>query len=423
MKTISLSIDTNILNKIRQQQSVIIRRSFKLAEQGHSFKSINDLLVPFQNGLDGHIFRCGIEKGIYLAKAHKEIDKLNETETNVIFGSKRHFIRRCKGLITNEQWKELREQPLYSIGQANVKGNRKFRIDYIKRKIIYDNKYTFDIPVLKNNLEIILEELSRKTNNKDLALTYTVSRDTINITFDEQQLECYQKKYVKYDNKPNHRYMGIDLNPNRIGIAIYEPSKGVIGGGDVIFAQQFELTSKKQNIRRNEVSHICDAIYKIMKCYGVSRLGMEDLTIKTKDHGKGRKFNGVVNQWIRQFILNKMKMICDLIGVKFCLIFPGYSSFIGTIRNPGLGDCCGAAAEIARRCAYRKGDFYPSLISTTTIEHQWKEMAGVGYNTWVELYQEFKNRKLGWRSPPDISRSCKMGAHSMRVLVLPSVSN
>lgn len=110
-------------------------------------------------------WRCGIEKGIYLAKAHKEIDKLNEIETNVIFGSKKHFIRRCKGLITNEEWKILREQPLYSIGQANCRGNRKFRIDYLKRKIIYDNKYTFDIPILKNNLEIILEELSRKARS------------------------------------------------------------------------------------------------------------------------------------------------------------------------------------------------------------------------------------------------------------------
>ena len=406
MKTLTIAIDTDILNNIRKQQSCIIRRSYNLACEGLTFKSINQK-IP-QGDLDGHLYRCGIQRGIDLASTKQR---------GIIFGGKKEFVRRCKGLITNEQWKLLREQPIYSIGQANVRGNRKFRIDYERRKLIYNSEIEFDIPLLKNNWEVILEEISRKANNRELSLTFSVSRNSVSITFDEQQLECYQKKYTKYKYKANYRYMGIDLNPNRIGIAIYEPSKKV--GGTVIFAQQYELTSDKQNIRKNEISHICNTIYKVMKHYGVSRVGMEDLSVKVKDHGKGKKFNKLVNFWIRNFIQNKIHMICDLVGIKFCPVYAQYSSFIGTMRNQELGDCCGAAAELARRCAYKKNDFYPKLITISAIEHRWKEMAGAEYDSWIELYREFKNRHVGWRSPPDVCGSYNLGSHSMRVLVRP----
>jgi hypothetical protein len=109
-----------------------------------------------------------------------------------------------------------------------------------------------------------------------------------------------------------------------------------------------------------------------------------------------------------------------LSGCIYCNINPAYSSFIGTLNYPELGDCCGAAAEIARRCAYQKNEFYPKrIIKKSILVHRWKEMAGVEYNSWVELYKEFKKRDLGWRSPPYNSRSSYMGMHSKRLLVYP----
>ena len=186
MKTLTIAIGTTELNNIRKQQSCIIRRSYNLACEGLTFKAINQK-IP-QGELDGHLYRCGIQRGIDLYSTKK---------TGIIFGSKKEFVRRCKGLITNEQWKELREQPIYSIGQANTRGNRKFRIDYERRKLIYNNEIEFDIPVLKNNWEVILEEISRKANNKEIALCFSVSRNSVSITYDEQQLECYQNKYKK----------------------------------------------------------------------------------------------------------------------------------------------------------------------------------------------------------------------------------
>ena len=406
MKTISLAIDSPDLNQIRKIQSGIIKQAYNLARKGHDFKSIK-VLLP-QN-IDGHLYRSGIQKGIDIHTA-----AIATGQEKIIFGGRKNFIRRCKGLISKEEWQELRILPLYSIGQANSQGNRRFRLDYSNRKLIYKdstNEYNFNLPVLKPNWEIILEEISKKSSNNEISLTFTVSKDKVDITYNEELLDCYKSKYQPYKSSKS-RYAGIDLNPNRIGFSIYDTKKK-----EVIYSEQYEFISEDHNKRQNEISHFCNAIFLVMKHYQVSRLGMEELSIKSKDHKKGKKFNKLVNQWIRKFIQDKMRMICRLTGAQFCGICAAYSSFVGTLRNQKLGDCCGAAAEIARRCSYSKTNFYPKLLATTALEHRWKEMAGVVVSNWIELYEAFKIRHLGWRSPPCRVRSSVFGAWSKRLLV------
>jgi hypothetical protein len=304
--------------------------------------------------------------------------------------------------------------PIYSIGQANTKGNRRFRMDYATRTLTYKDQaqeYHFPIPKLKANWEIILEELCHKSNNGEMALLYSVSENMVNITYDESLLECFQKKYRPYKQN-KFRYLGIDLNPNRIGVAVYDTRKQ-----ETIYAEQYEIISDDQNKRLNEISHICDSIAKLMMHYQVFRLGMEDLTIKSKDHGKGKKYNKLVNFWIRNFVKAKMRSICKLMQIQFCGLNPAYSSFVGTLRNPDLGDCCGAASELARRCGYQSTGFYPKLLSRAELVHRWKEMANSVAKTWVDLYEEFKTRHLVWRSPPRGSRSSMYGAWSERLLI------
>ena len=50
------------------------------------------------------------------------------TTPKVIFGTKKLFVERAKGKITNRQWKDARNNQVYSIGQANQKGNANIRI-------------------------------------------------------------------------------------------------------------------------------------------------------------------------------------------------------------------------------------------------------------------------------------------------------
>ena len=403
MKTLSLVVDTANLQPLRTQQTQVIKRAYGLAKQGFDFKAIHRAIPTTQ--LDGHLHRSAIQRGIDLASAK---------QPKVIFGGRKNFIRRCKGLITNDEWKALRVMPLYSIGQANAKGNRRFRMNYATRTLTYkdaDQQYQFQIPILKRNWEVIFEQLCQKAADGKIPLLFSVSANEVHITYDETQLDCYKQKYQQY--KPNKfRYLGIDLNPNRVGVSVYDTRQMA-----PIYAEQYELTSSDQTKRQNEISHVCQSIAKLMKHYQVFRVGMEDLSIKTSNHMKGKRFNKLVNLWIRTFVQSKMRMICHLMNVQFCKIVAAYSSFVGTLRNPDLGDCCGAASELARRCGYQSTGFYPKLLSKAELVHRWKEMADSAAMNWVDLYEEFKTRHVGWRSPPRGSRSSRFGAWSERLLI------
>jgi hypothetical protein len=47
-------------------------------------------------------------------------------------------------------------------------------------------------------------------------------------------------------------------------------------------------------------------------------------------------------------------------------------------------------------------------------------MADVSYNSWIELYQEFKKRRLGWRPSPDKNEGTRCGMYSRRLHIYPS---
>ena len=77
--------------------------------------------------MNAWFIQCSIKEAYQLLKSNKNEDG---NKIKVIFGGKRNFIRRCKNLITREQFLENKKlNPLYSIGTCKpFKGNRFFRI-------------------------------------------------------------------------------------------------------------------------------------------------------------------------------------------------------------------------------------------------------------------------------------------------------
>jgi hypothetical protein len=52
------------------------------------------------------------------------------TIPKVVFGTRKLFDDRAKGKISNQEWKDARDDQLYSIGQANQGGNANVRVDW-----------------------------------------------------------------------------------------------------------------------------------------------------------------------------------------------------------------------------------------------------------------------------------------------------
>ena len=373
-------------------QSPMIRSAYKQASYGLAEISVRaELRERFKSSkLDSWFIQSAVKFGIGQFKADKElgVDKR-------VFGGKKNLRRRNKGLITNEDWKELRLSPLYIIGEAPQKGNRKF--DFLLDKIIFKpwsgEKHEIALPKLRKNYKKIYEQLVRLASEKIIPITVTLTSEFICLSYDEQKL--VENKY-----KPpiKGRYAGIDLNPNYIGISVFD--------GDKLVATKLfnlkELTGKNTNQDKlnHETIEIGHSIGRWLKHLRVSNVFCEELSFSQGDSGIGKDFNRLTkNQWKREKLTASIEKYFKVIYIN-----AAYSSTIGNLNHPNLPDPVAASAEIARRgfeCVVNKSKkFYPDLISKRELEDRWKETEFPDFKNWKELHDFVKKiAKLRYRNP------------------------
>ena len=163
--------------------------------------------------------------------------------------------------------------------------------------------------------------------------------------------------------------MSIDMNPNYIGWSIIDwksDSKfNIIKSGLISIKQLndkelslkgFNSESKERkyitNKRNYETIQIVKSLVNKAIYYKCQIFSIEDLNIESKDSGKGKRFNRLVNnQWNRNGFINNLEKRCNIFGIKLLKVKPEYSSFIGNFlfRSLNLPDPVLSSIEISRR--------------------------------------------------------------------------
>jgi hypothetical protein len=111
------------------------------------------------------------------------------------------------------------------------------------------------------------------------------------------------------------------------------------------------LISHYKNKKDYEVVEIAKSISNLCKHYKVECVGLEKLTMNTKDYGKGRKLNQLLNgSWNRNKFANNLKKRLNILGIKNQEIVCAYSSTVGCLDHSNETDSIAAALEMARRC-------------------------------------------------------------------------
>ena len=431
MQTIKIKYhtDSNNLDVIRDYQDKytnLLRWMYNRVRDGLAEKQ-REKLVKTLNNLD-------ILDSWFIRSVAKQAQWINDTNKDkvVVFGGKKNCIRRAKGLITREEYLEKRRQPLTSIGEAIMYGNRKFRLsDTIDKVVFSPNRYThIDLVFdgLSKNYKKVLTKLYICQETKSLPITYQLSQEYIYIMFDEKQL--YQYKELK---QKTNRVMAIDLNPNYIGWSIVDwissNEFNVIKHGVYslkrINDKQDELNRLKlspedkqkvrlTNKRKNEVMQISKNLINKAMYYQCEMFSVENLDIQSKDNEKGKKFNRLVNSyWVRDKFIQNLEKRCNIFGIKFMKVTPNYSSFIGNVvfRNLRLADMELASVEIGRR-AYefkkqfidkiekqRKNIVFPNEEAFSRLISQSLEELGVNsaFSSLRDLYYFLKKSKIRYR--------------------------
>jgi len=402
VKTIKLPYKSSEdLIPILKQYSSVVRYSYNRFLDNKTEKEIRHLTKSLSNInlLNSWLVQCAIKDGkaIHARSGNKK----------VIFGEKKNFILRCRGKISKEEYELKRLIPINIQGEALNQGNRSFKLDMIENnQIIFKlnrNKHIeLKLPKLRNNIKNELFKLQQLNEVKyQKGYTYSIRLDLeyIYITFEEFKNE-------KVRNLNENRYLGIDLNPDTIGIS-------VLDSGNVIHTQEFSLkqifnkilneklssnSSRMkyfQNKLKFETFEISKSISKLAKQFNCKSVFVEDLHFKGSSTIKisNRKNK---NLWKRGLFINSLTKRLNVEGIKLYSVNPAYSSFIGNLQYD-YTDAVNASIEIARRgFEYRvkknRKEFYPDLL----VKHQWKEMAAK-FNDWKEFFLEIKNLKLKYR--------------------------
>ena len=310
----------------------------------------------------------------------KEALQMKDKE-HLIFGGKLSFIKRLKGIISKDQYKENRLAPLYSIGtrtNPGIAGNQKFHLEQDLSLIFKPNRKTKIQLNLKYRNKRLLKLLYLNQETRKFSLTYKLDQKFVYISFNEDQLDNQiQLEQIK------NRVLALDLNPNYIGWSIVDWKSSsefnVIKSGiysikklnDKDFnlkGKGLDSSSKERqyisNKRNYEVIQIAKTIINKAIYYKCQIVSIEDLNIKSSDKELGTKFNKLVNNnWNRNQLINNLTKRCNIFNIKLLKVKPEYSSFIGNFlyRNLNMPDMVLASIEIGRR-AY---EFYNQYISKT----------------------------------------------------------
>ena len=218
MKTIKLPIeysnledDLTIIYEYTRLQNNVIRIAYNRFRENFSEKEIRLFLKTMNFHSESIVIDSWfIQSGIYKAKEMYSKDLEESKSSGIfhkrIFGSKSNLIKRSKGLISKEEFKNNRTLPLLIIGEAPKKGNRKFNftnIEFFEFKPFNKCKISISLPKLRKNLKSELESLIKFSNSNELPYQIQLSDKFIWITFDNFKLEDLEKqnKYVPVKNR------------------------------------------------------------------------------------------------------------------------------------------------------------------------------------------------------------------------------
>ncbi|HRW22404.1 MAG TPA: hypothetical protein P5509_10560, partial [Bacteroidales bacterium] len=337
----------------------------------------------------------------------------------VVFGGKKFLKLRSQDKITKEEWSNRRLLPLNIQGEQLHKGNRSFDFSSLSQgklvlKLNRKQHITLTIPKQRKNYQRKLQLIETLTATKDLTVSVRLTDKFVYLSYEEPKLQQTQQLNDK-------RFLGIDLNPNHIGVSVMEWDKDD-NEAKVIYTTSFDfskltkaITSEDNSSHSNRFKYLNNklqyetimaskVISQIAKDYKCKFVFVEDLKkIDTGDSGFGKRFNRLTrNLWKRGIFETALQKRLSLLNIKIFKVNAAYSSFIGNLQH-NYFDPCNAACEIGRRgyevIIIKNKKFYPNLSIKTSMTNQWKEDVIEGCSSWKKLYNKVKNSKLRYRVP------------------------
>lgn len=404
MKTVKLTIcnEANVLDDMRVFSS-IVRVAFNRYQDGLDEKEVR----AYCNARFNH-------NSWFIQSAIKEAAALYKMngKKNILFGGKNNLHQYLKGLIDKDTFKYRRMFPIGIQGQRHNKGNRLFDFDLVNQRLTYkpskDRHVEIQFLPMKKKIANELAKVQELADHNKITVSTKLSDKYVWLTYNDELIYNARFKKLQYN-----RVLGIDMNPNYIGLSVIEFDKN--DEFTILHKQVFDLskltissgkasTDSKSTYITNKLKHetiaIAHEISKLVDVWKCKTVAVEELSIKPKDHKKGKQLNKLCNnKWERRLFVTKLKMLANLYKFDLAEVNPAYSSIVGNFAygSENTPDMVAASIEIARRAykKFEKGWFYPRFSIQFRYE-QWKQTLGSVEN-WKELFRKIKETGLKYR--------------------------
>ena len=255
---------------------------------------------------------------------------------------------------------------------------------------------------------MLAELQGRYDAREEVYFTVELSKDYVTLIVDE-------KDFAKDIPHIDGRTASIDMNPNYIALVIRDENGEFLQQEIFDFKQLSNLDNKKNykfkedkqkwrshlnSKRKHEVLQVAKRIAKQCAHYQVSYFVIEDLNIKSKDHGKGRSFNKLCNNsWQRRLFASNLRKRMNLMKIRFHEVYAGYSSIKGVLENDGKVDSIASAIEIGNRLNNKDlRKFGDSKIELGDLSNRWKNEISSNFKqvpSWKEVSSFLKSNYPG----------------------------
>jgi len=328
-----------------------------------------------------------------------------DTIPPVVFGTKKLFHERCKKNVTRQEWRDARDNRIYSRGDKTKSGNPNLRIianvdgEFLEISTLQKTETN---RAVKIRVPLYLpRKVSRKTgaiNGRDykaLVLRYLqtgeayqvelIKRDGriyCHITIDESKIMDFSPIHTGHD-----KLIGIDTNPD--GFALTLTSRD----GNYISSEYFrepELLYARANRRDN----LCGESAKRVVEYAVQNncgVAIEDLKFADDSDVRG-KFARISHQFTYRKLLKALAAACYRNNVELTAVKPQYTSKIGMYKycnQYGIDTHNGAALVIARR-AYGHKECVPQLLTDKLIADLPSFNKKTEWGKWATIHKEIQ---------------------------------
>jgi IS605 OrfB family transposase len=280
-----------------------------------------------------------IDSAIYKAKQYP-------TDKPVVFGGRRLFEKLCKNHLSGKareklknQWRELRQGTLISIGSKADKGNRLMRFEDLNGQL--------HLRITTGKREFMDAKVLREpSNSKDKWLTFmamlleswqTKNYFAYTVELKLRDGEVYGSVSFKIPT-PEVKYtkengvIAIDTNASPIHLAIAEVSKT----GELLSYQAISLhhlLGLSQNSKDHQEWILAHQLLDLAIQKGKA-IAVENLKkLKKGMRGDGKaELRKRLHQWNAKKFLQKLKRVAMLKGVEVIEVNPAYTSVIGMLK-------------------------------------------------------------------------------------------